>query len=137
MKRKGNVTKLSPKSLTPGCLHAESKETEVALDTVYVEDQAFIHVVNRKVKYKWKAKYKSLACMGRKRKLTDNEPFYGVYQIIHLYKQEGIKVMWFHLDSEFKLLKERGDKCWKLRINLLNPDEHVPDTKRSNCLLQK
>ena len=40
------------------------------------------------------------------------------------------------MDKKFNSLKQRGEKWWKLKINLAALDKHVPDAEMSNRTLQ-
>ena len=94
---KGKITRPHPPVVTNEDIveipeELRIKDTEVALDMVYVEDQVFVNTVD------WKLKYKLLACMGTKKKLADNEvPIEGIDEISYHYQRNNINVTWHHL----------------------------------------
>ena len=104
--------------------------SEIVADVVFVEDQAIINVVDRKIKYK------SLEWLGTFKKLSDKQLVVGLDNLIHNFERQGIKITYLHLDDKFKFLQRKGEKRWGLKINLSSLDEHVPDARRNNQTLQ-
>ena len=109
--RKDDIVDLPPE--------LQLKSVDIAMDVVYVEDQAFLNAVDRS------AKFKSLACMGTTKKLTSEQLLQGMRQVIHHYQKQGIGIDFLHLDHEFKSFKLKVEKEFKYTVNLCNPDEHV------------
>ena len=106
------------------------RSVDIAMDVVYVEDQAFLNAVDRS------AKFKSLACLGTSKKVTADQLLQGIRQVVHHYKKQNIDVDFLHLDNEFKSFKLKIEKEFGCQVNLCNPDEHVGDIERSNRTLQ-
>lgn len=106
------------------------QEVEIAMDAMFVKDQVFVNAVDQS------AKFKSLVCMGMKKKLTSSEIMEGMEQVVDHDKRHRICVSYLHLDNEFKPIKRQMEKKFQCEVKLANPHEHVPDVKRSNRTLQ-
>ena len=105
-------------------------ETELAADVLFIEGQAFITSIDRKVKFE------GVVPMGNYKKLTKEQWLVGVDEVIHHYAKKGIEITWLHLDNEFRKYKTEMEKRWKLERNFAAPDEHVPDVERLNRTIQ-
>ena len=68
-------------------------DTEIVADVMFIEDQAFVNAVDRKIKYK------CLAWLGTFKKLNDEQFMAGLDEIIHHFQRQGIKIMYLHLDG--------------------------------------
>ena len=83
-----------------------------------------------------KVKFEGVAAMGTFRKLNGDQLIVWLDDIIHHFNKNDIKIAWLHLDNEFKPLKQKTEKKWKLRVNSSTPDEHVGDIERFNRTLE-
>ena len=107
------------------------KHTELAADIIYIENQAFINLID------WRIKFHGLAPLGTQRKVTELELMEIMEKVIHQFNQRDISITYLHLDNEVRSLKVTCKKCWKLKINFAAPDEHVPDIERTNRTLHE
>ena len=104
-------------------------ETELAVDVMFVEDQAFVHSLDRKIKGG------CLVPLGTMRKATSKQLLNALKKIIRFYNKADIRINLIHTDNEFKEIEELVDEKWSIDFNFSAPDEHVGDIERSNRTL--
>jgi hypothetical protein len=53
------------------------------------------------------------------------------------YNQSGFWITTIHSDNEFHPLTNQLQDTCNVQMNNANPQEHVPDAKRNNCVIKK
>ena len=106
-------------------------ETELAIDVVYVESEAFLHAIDRKIKAK------SLVPLGTKKKADASDLLDGLKKIIWSYNRSDVRITMIHADNEFRSIEDEIKEDLKIPFNFANPDEHVGDIERENRVLEE
>ena len=106
-------------------------ETELAIDVVFVENEAFLHCVDQKLKGK------SIVPLGTTKKAKGEYLIEGPRKVVRYYNKADITVSMIHANNEFRSIAEAMEEDWKLDFNFAAPDEHVPDIEQENQVLQE
>ena len=106
-------------------------ETELAIDVIYVDSEAFLHAIDRKIKGK------ALVPLGTMQKAKAADLIKGLKAIIKEYNRLGVKITMIHADNEFRSIEQEVDDNFEIPFNFSNPDEHVGDIERSNRVLEE
>ena len=106
-------------------------ETELAIDVVFVENEAFLHCVDRKLKGK------SVVPLGTTKKAKGEDLLERLVKVVRYYNKADVTVSMIHADNEFRSITEAMEEDWKLDFNFADPDEHVLDIERENRMLQE
>ena len=100
---------------------------ELAIDVVYINDQSFLHSVDRRIKFK------GISHLGTRKKgqnYTKESLCSGVENILRHYNKNDIYVSTIHADNEFRSVIKMLEDKWKVHLNFCLPGEHVPDIER-------
>lgn len=79
-------------------LEMKGTKCELAIDVVYINDQSFLHSVNRRVKFQ------GLSHLGTQKKGENYAKkilFKGLDNIPHFYNKHEVYMSWIHADNEF------------------------------------
>ena len=106
---------------------------EIAIDVVYINKEAFLHSVDRRIRCP------NIVVLGTKAKgrgynkeiLTK-----GIDILLRFYNRSDVTITKIHADNEFKSTLETLTKDWTVAFNFAHPGEHVPDIERENRTLQ-
>ena len=82
-------------------LDIKGKKVELAIDVVYINDQSFLHSVDRTVKFR------GLSHLGTQKKgenYTKEMLFKGLYNILHFYNKHEVYISWIHADNECRAI---------------------------------
>ena len=108
---------------------------EMAIDVMYIEDVSFLHSIDQKIKFR------ALVPLGRRKKKKDHtwlELFNALKIILRFYNAAEVRIGTLHGNQEFKgKFQEAVFDEFGIKMNLSNPNEHVPDIKRANRLLEE
>ena len=118
----------------PPELKVKGMEIELAVDVVYINDQSFLHSVDRTIKFR------GLSHLGTRKKgknYTLDILKEGIANVIRYYNRGGIIITVIHADGEFKSMKEELEDDFQCDTNFLLLGEHVPDIERANRVLQE
>ena len=140
-KLKGKGTRLqSPivKTVDNIKLHAElihnGRKVELTIEVAYINDQSFLHSVDRSIKLKL------LLALGTRKKGQnyDSDLLYaGIDDVLRHYNKADIYVERIHADNEFRTLTKQLVDKWDVAMNFSLPGAHVPDIERANRTLQE
>ena len=108
-------------------------EVELAMDVLFINDQAFFHAKDRTIKFKGLV---PLGTVGKKKSYSVKDLFEGLDKILRHYNKAAIRIAMIHADKEFKPRFEEVEDRWDIALNFSAPDEHVPDIERENRTLQ-
>ena len=103
---------------------------ELAIDVVFVENEAFLHCVDRTLKGK------SVVPLGTTKKAKGADLLDALKKVVRYYNKADISITMIHADNEFQAIEEAMEDEYDLEFNFSAPDEHVPDIERENRVLQ-
>ena len=118
----------------PPELEVKGMRLELAIDVVYINDQSFLHAVDRTIKLRGIA---HLGTRKKKESYTKEMIFAGLDVILRHYNKNDTWVSLIHADNEFKSIMNELEDVWDIEINFSMPREHVPDIERMNSYLSK
>ena len=127
------VDKLDIIELLPE-LNVRGMKVELAIDVVYINDQSFLHAIDRTIKLR------GIAHLGTRKKgenYTKEMLFSGIDVILRHYNKFDIWISLIHADNEFRSILRELEDIWDTSINFSMPGEHVPDIERINRVLQE
>ena len=125
---KNDIIELPPE------LNVKGRKAELAIDVVYINDQSFLHSVDRTIKLR------GLSHLGTRKKGQNYDKVMllaGLDIILRHYNKHDIFVSLIHADNEFRSLFNMLADDWDINFNYCLPGEHVPDIERFNRLLQE
>ena len=108
----------------PAELIHNGRKIELAIDVVYINDQSFLHSVDRSVKLNL------LSALGTRKKGQnyDSDLLYaGINDVLRHYNKADIYVERIHADTEFRTLTKQLVDKWDVAMNFSLPGAHVPD----------
>ena len=118
----------------PPELEHKGRWVELVIDVVYINNEPFLHYVDRTIKLKL---ITTLQNSKTKAKGYDKESlFKGLVDILWYYNKADIVVTRIHAYNEFRTLMEELVDVWDVEIDFILPAEHVLDIERANQTLQ-
>ena len=107
---------------------------ELAIDVVYINDQSFLHSVDRRIKFKG---ISHLGTQQKDQNYTKESLCSGIENILRHYNKNDIYVTTIHTDNEFRSVMKMLEDKWEVHLNFCLPGEHVPDIEWQNRVLQE
>ena len=118
----------------PSKLQMNGKEVDLAVDVVYINQEAFLHAVDRTIKCP------SCVAIGTYTKgeaPTKETLTAAISEIVRKYNRANVRIRTIHADNEFRSVMSNLEEEWEVDFNFSNPKEHVPDIERGNGTLQE
>ena len=116
----------------PKELQITGMKLEIAIDVVYINKEAFLHSVDRRIRCP------NIVVLGTKAKgRSYNKEILtkGIDIVLRFYNRSNVTITKIHADNEFKSTLETLTKDWTVAFNFAHPGEHVPDIERENRTL--
>ena len=120
----------------PPELDLAGKEMDLAIDVVYINNEAFLHTIDRRIK---EPTCVILGTYSKGEAPTKQILYQAIDEVLRKYNQADVRIATIHADNEFRsVLKDLivSDE-WDVDINFSNPGEHVPDIERGNMTLEE
>ena len=106
---------------------------EIAIDVVYINKEAFLHSVDRRIRC---LNIVVLETRAKGRGYNKEILAKGIDIILRFYNRSDVTITKIHADNEFKSVLEELTADWSVEFNFAHPGEHVPDIERENRTLQ-
>ena len=117
----------------PRELRIAGMELELAIDVVYINKEAFLHGIDRRIRCP------TIVVLGTRAKgrgYNKEILAQGIDVILRFYNRADVTITKIHADNEFKPVLEELTEDWTVAFNFAHPGEHVPDIERENRTLQ-
>ena len=118
----------------PTELMTKGRQIELAIDILYINNEAFLHSVDKTLRYN------GIISLGTKVKgemYTAETLCKASEDILCLYNRADIYIKRIHCDNDFKTVFRELDKNCDAEFNYSSPQKHVPDIEHKNRVLRE
>ena len=106
-------------------------EAELAIDVFFLENEAFLHCVDRTIKGK------TAVPLRTTKKAKGADLLEALKKVVRFYNKADVTIKMIHADNEFRAIEEEMEDDFDVEFNFAAPYEHVPDIKQENRTIQE
>ena len=131
---KGKITRPKPRKVVdegieiPDEFVARNKNLELAINIMFINKEKILTTIDGSIMFK--------ACVPLPSR-EDGDIFRGLDEILRHFNKGGYTITKIHADGEFESLLLRIKDDLDIKINVVNPDEHVGDIERLNRTIRE
>ena len=118
----------------PPKLQLDGRETDLAVDVVYINKETFLPAIDRTVKC---PNCIMLGTYAKGEAPTSETLGAAIGDIVRKYNKANVSIRTIHADNEFRTVMSKLEEKWDVDFNFCNPKEHVLDIERENRTLKE
>jgi hypothetical protein len=104
------------------------ENTTLCMDGMKINNIPFLTNISRNIMYRT-AEWISNQTPQAYRSVLDN--------VFRIYNHAGFRITTIHCDNEFKPLMNELQDVYNIKMNYVNPQEHVPEAERNNRVIKE